>query len=296
MVRIRKIYKPRSYICHFGFCEKACKSHAGLTNHINSRHPALSHPNEDLDIEAEQNYYDFRDNDNINGNEFDEGNEPGEGNVAALQRTVYHPILDGKCLSDPEQSLATYFSTGTPCNAGGVDLAPDTPPPPCVVPCADDFAPYDSRVEFEIADFLFRRNQMPGTDIDELMDLWNTFHPVEDPPFAGHDDLYDTIDSTLLGDVPWESFSVKYLGTIPDTNVPPWMLASYDVWFRDPQKILDNQLCNPDFNHEIDYAAKQVFGEDGQRKYQDLMSGQWAWNQSVNNLQIDCALTHLSAV
>jgi Plavaka transposase len=124
---------------------------------------------------------------------------------------------------------------------------------------------------------------MPGNQIDELMETWNAFHPLDDPPFANHEDLYNTIDSTILGEVPWESFSIKYTGPMPDIDVPPWMLASYDIWFRDPQQVLDNQISNPDFNCEIDYAAKRVFGKDGQRRYQDLMSGQWAWDQSVSS-------------
>ncbi|KAF8528622.1 hypothetical protein JB92DRAFT_3081421 [Gautieria morchelliformis] len=35
--------------------------------------------------------------------------------------------------------------------------------------------------------------------------------------------MYDTIDSTPLGDISWESFSLQYNGEIPADNVPSWM-------------------------------------------------------------------------
>jgi len=43
-----------------------------------------------------------------------------------------------------------------------------------------------------------------------------------------------------------------------------------------------NQLANPDFDGEIDLVPKQEFGVDGERKYQDFMSGNWSWRQAVS--------------
>jgi len=62
------------------------------------------------------------------------------------------------------------------------------------------------------------------------------------------------------------------------------MTAEYDVWFRDPKVVLEHQLANKDFNGEINYAAKVVVDEYGRREVCDLMSGQWAFNQSVSLL------------
>ena len=62
----------------------------------------------------------------------------------------------------------------------------------------------------------------------------------------------------------------------------PWKLKSYDIWYRDPREILKGQLSNHDFAGEIDFAAKKVI--DVKMKicrFQDFMSGEWAWNQSV---------------
>ena len=76
---------------------------------------------------------------------------------------------------------------------------------------------------------------MAGTEIDELMQIWAHFLPMgQDPPFTDHDDLYKMIDAIILGDVPWQSFSITYSSQLPqdvNDNIPPWMLAEYDVWF-----------------------------------------------------------------
>ncbi|KAI6138058.1 hypothetical protein BKA82DRAFT_3992127, partial [Pisolithus tinctorius] len=98
-------------------------------------------------------------------------------------------------------------------------------------------------------------------------------------PFSLHKHLYSTIDVMTHSDAPWKSFSVKYSGAIPN-NPPSWMMAEYDIWFRDPKVVLEHQLANPDFIGEIDYAAKVVIDEHGHWEVCDLMSGQWAYDQS----------------
>lgn len=45
--------------------------------------------------------------------------------------------------------------------------------------------------------------------ISELMDIWAAFQhstngDAQEPPFASAQDLYDKIDSTEIGDVPWQ--------------------------------------------------------------------------------------------
>ena len=61
---------------------------------------------------------------------------------------------------------------GTPCDADGNDLVPaDTLPSPPTMQEQDDFSPYDNRVQFELADLIFRRNQMPARELDDLLTL-----------------------------------------------------------------------------------------------------------------------------
>ena len=43
--------------------------------------------------------------------------------------------------------------------------------------------------------------------------------------------FFNTIDSTPLGDVSWQIFSLNYNGEVPD-DAPSWMSLSYDVMFK----------------------------------------------------------------
>jgi hypothetical protein len=61
------------------------------------------------------------------------------------------------------------------------------------------------------------------------------------------------------------------------------MLAEYEVWHRDPRTVLHQQLANPDFKGEIHYAPFQETDANGERRWQDLMSANWAWKQAVSS-------------
>ena len=189
--------------------------------------------------------------------------------------------------------LHLSFYLGTPCDEDGNDLLPGTPPPPPSPPPVDEtgqplpFFPYRDREEFKLANLLFKRNQMPGTEIDELLQIWadTLLRDQDHPPFADHNDLYNTIDATILGDAPWQSFSITYSGKLPvGGNIPPWMLGEYDIWFRDPKVVLQNQLANPDFKDEFDYAPFQRFDDHGEREWKDFMSANWVNQQAVRTL------------
>ncbi|KAF8816026.1 hypothetical protein BYT27DRAFT_7078340, partial [Phlegmacium glaucopus] len=174
---------------------------------------------------------------------------------------------------------------GTPCDEDGNNLPPNTPPPPYTsytTPDASDWTPFNDRVEFEMADFLYRRNQMPGVQIDELFNIWATslHENAGQPPFANHDDAYGAIDAIPRGGEPWSSFSVRYSGELPEGEAPPWMLTPYDVHFRDPRTVLRNQLSNPDFKDEVDYTPLREYGPKNERIWSNFMSGNWAWSQA----------------
>ena len=148
-----------------------------------------------------------------------------------------------------------------------------------------DWTPYNSRLEFETAEFLFKRNQMSGGDIDVLLGLWAASLATHEdsPPFNSHCDMYDTIDSTALGDVNWESATLQYNGNLPEGEVPSWMKAEHEIWFRDPRKLVQNLLANPDFNNEFDYSPVQEYDMEGNHRFQHFMSGDWTWKQAVRH-------------
>jgi len=171
---------------------------------------------------------------------------------------------------------------GVRCDKDGRNLPPNAPPPVHHSGGDDnDWSPFNDRVEFEMAEFIYRRNQMPADEIDDLMDLWASSVIKNDgyPPFSNHQDLYNAIDSIPYGDVPWQSFTTRYNGVRPN-KVPSWMDSTYDVWFRDPHLIAQNMMGNPDFDGSLDYVPYREYNK-GDRQFQDFMSGDWAWRQAV---------------
>ncbi|KAJ6618080.1 hypothetical protein B0H10DRAFT_2176326 [Mycena sp. CBHHK59/15] len=121
---------------------------------------------------------------------------------------------------------------------------------------------------------------MSAKGVDRLAELMAALYEGADPPFADHKDLYATIDAIQQGDIPWESFSVKYTGPIPETGaVPVWMTETFEVWFRSPLAIFEKQLANPDFKDEMDWSPKRIF-KNGKRQFTDLFSGNWVWEQA----------------
>ena len=52
--------------------------------------------------------------------------------------------------------------------------------------------PFESRSHFQLADFLYRQNQMSAGHIDELMQIWGSMHP--NSPYASHGELYEVLD------------------------------------------------------------------------------------------------------
>lgn len=115
------------------------------------------------------------------------------------------------------------------------------------------------------------------------MEIWAATLPDNvEPPFASTKDLYDTIDAIEDGDVAWESIKVSYAGEVLEDDPATWKHKEYDVWYRNPLSVLRNQLGNPDYASEMDYAPKEVRDENDKRRYCDFMSGDWAWRQAVS--------------
>lgn len=149
----------------------------------------------------------------------------------------------------------------------------------------DNWTPYNNCLQFEVPNFLFHQNQMSTGNIDLLLSLWAASLAIHgnEPPFSKTTELYNTIDSTPLGDVTWESFTLQYNGPQLVKNTPPapWMQAEYNVWFQNPHTLVHNLLSNPNFKSGFDYMPYQEHMTTGIHRFQDFMSGNWAWNQVV---------------
>jgi hypothetical protein len=89
---------------------------------------------------------------------------------------------------------------GRICDEQGNDIPLDTQPLPCPSDRGPaDWTPYTDQVEFEVADFLYCRNQMSGGDINFIFGLWAaSLAPHSDtPPFANHVDIRVLVHSTM---------------------------------------------------------------------------------------------------
>ena len=141
-------------------------------------------------------------------------------------------------------------------------------------------------MEFELADLLFRQLEIPAKKIDAVLDLWaaTVLELGGQPPFTNHKDLYRVIDSTRVGDVKWKCFNVGFNGEQRDGDSTPWMSDSYEVWYQDPHEVIHNILASSEFADKMDYVPYREYdASNDQRRWQDFMSGDWAWEQAVRS-------------
>ncbi|KIK17803.1 hypothetical protein PISMIDRAFT_44296, partial [Pisolithus microcarpus 441] len=177
---------------------------------------------------------------------------------------------------------------GTPCDMDGLPLPRGTPPKLPETKLPDNWFPYSGQLEFKLTNFLYTQNQMPADHIDMLFDLWavSLIEAGGQPKllFKCHKDLYNMIDQTHLGDVKWQSFTIKYSGNLDE--LVPWMQAHFDIWFCCPLETVHNILSNPDFTSEVDYRPYCEYDSKSSKcckeeLREDFMSGDWAWDQAV---------------
>ncbi|PSR77799.1 hypothetical protein PHLCEN_2v7699 [Hermanssonia centrifuga] len=137
----------------------------------------------------------------------DTGGETNTPEAAAVESTAYHAVLNA-----------------VPCDKDG-KLVPSNAPP-AIAEAHNNWAPFKDRIAFETAEFLYKEEQMSQTKISKLMDLWaaSLLEHGGTPPFSSHAKMYETIDSIVVGEVPWQTFSVKYAGKVPDgVDTPPFL-------------------------------------------------------------------------
>ncbi|EMD36485.1 hypothetical protein CERSUDRAFT_95785 [Gelatoporia subvermispora B] len=175
-----------------------------------------------------------------------------------------------------------------PCNATGQFLPAGAPPVPRPdPPGVGDWTPFEDRVQFETANFLYTRNKMSSGDYKILSKLWaaTLARHGDEPPFKNSKKLHQRIDSAPLGDLPWDSMQFWYHDTDAESEptpgpTPGWKTECYDVWYRNPRDVVRNLLSNPDFDGEFDYTPIRDHTEDDGLRRRDFMSGDWAWNQA----------------
>jgi hypothetical protein len=145
---------------------------------------------------------------------------------------------------------------------------------------SNDFHPFQSRPQFEMAELLYVKDEMAAGTIDDLFRIITDWYNGQPPPADDHKEMYAMIDAINDGNVPWDSFTICYNETARNDDTPPWMTEDFEVWFRDPVTVLENMLADPELAKGMDYTPKRIF-RDGKRQYRDLMSGNHVWEQAV---------------
>ncbi len=233
----QSVHHAQALPCPFSGCSRTFRNASGRTKHYNTYHLRLSSSPSPFSptTNAEDDHSMFEDAANpspapqVSNTHFD----------SATGRRVYtnrHPYINGisihsyaPCSSNCLLYYLIYL--GVPCDREGKALPPGTPPPLRTTLSQDDWFPFDGRLDFEMADWLFKKTQMPRNDINFLMDAFASFgHEMgKPPPFANVDDLHRVIDSIPLGDAPWHSFTGEYQGPRPEGDVPSWMTSTYEI-------------------------------------------------------------------
>jgi hypothetical protein len=175
-----------------------------------------------------------------------------------------------------------------PCDAEGNYLPHGTPPPPRVTMPAvqGDWAPFESELQFKVADIFYRRAAMSASNIDAILELWAETAALlgADAPFESHDHLYKTIDASTVGNVPWESLVISIPQNDSDNSNSPeigWKKKSYEVWYRDPDAVVSMMLENADFDGQFDLRPYVELDPSGKRQWNNVMSGNIAWRRCV---------------
>ncbi|KAI6007589.1 hypothetical protein F5J12DRAFT_905493 [Pisolithus orientalis] len=210
-------------------CHRWFRNKSGLTQHVNIYHPVF--PPINIPAQVEQP---------------DQVPLPEEEQFHDPSTSPSNPTLLAEFVGQGNKYYWNYHPnlTRQPCDSSGNPLpvgqsSPQTPSEKQ----PNDWSPYSSCLEFELADFLFTRSQMSAANINELLDLWNAtlLGTGSQPVFKDNAEMYKTIDHTILGDVQWENFCISYTGEQPTDN-------------------------------EYESAMDK-------RQWEDFMSGDWVWTQ-----------------
>jgi hypothetical protein len=178
-----------------------------------------------------------------------------------------------------------------PCDANGNYLPPHTPPPPFDENpgwAPNSWEPFNSRLEYDFANYHFVGLQSSAANINKALDLWaaSVMEFGGDVPWANSTDLYSTIDAIQHGDAPWKSYQIRYRGPTPPGTPPKWMTETYQLCTRDSRQVLHHQLATPDFRDKINYVPYRQFNGSGERVWSNLMSADWSWSQAVRDFRI----------
>ncbi len=179
------------------------------------------------------------------------------------------------------------FNPAIPCNQDGHPVPKDAPPTPSNTH-DKDWTPFSNWITFELGEFLYKEKQMLQCKINKLLELWAASLAEHSGtlPYTLQQQMYDTIDAITVGDVPWQTFSLKYSGKVPDGVTPSWMLADYEIHFHNLHLLAHQQLSNPAFKDGFDPILRRDFDRNDNRVYNNFMPSDWSWKQANMLMQV----------
>ncbi|EDR03732.1 uncharacterized protein LACBIDRAFT_306911 [Laccaria bicolor S238N-H82] len=259
----------RIHCTHAG-CPQRFKRQRGLTYHLRTVHRNSNWVNSDVPSVGE----DFHDLDGLG--------HISPGAESAQPSWSQPPSPEPQQAPPPRPSQIFHLHlTGVPCDSEGNPLPPGTPPLPRTAAQPTDWSPFESEIQFQTVDFLYRRVEMSAGNIDELLEIWALDKMKSDQlgPFTSYEHMYSSINAIQLGDAPWKCFTVSYTRDVQPSD-PSWKSAEYGVWFQDPEVIMTQMLDNLEFNGHFDYAPYVGLDRSGKWRWSDFMSGNYAWRHS----------------
>lgn len=98
----------------------------------------------------------------------------------------------------------------------------NTPPPPRLTAASGNWKPFEDELQFKIADFLYRQEEMSQGNINHLLELWalSLMKHGSIGPFDSYREIYDRIDAIEQGKL----FYDKVLSLFADSILKKVML------------------------------------------------------------------------
>lgn len=211
----------------------------------------------------------------------------------------YHRHLNGMSATLFSDSMHAHTELARPCDKNGTFLDDPATTKPLPYPAhtidpENPWAPFEDRIAYDFAQYHYVEVQSSADEISRNLDMLvaNSMKHSHNREASGPNgwrntkDMYTTIDSIPVGDVPWKTYKFRYTGPKPSTP-PQWMLNDYELSVRDIVSVLEQQLSTSEFDGQIDYVPYEEYDPQGDRVWSNLLSGLWAGREAVSPLSID---------
>ena len=162
-------------------------------------------------------------------------------------------------------------------------MPPGAPPHPQESAPEGDWAPFKNEIQFQLADLIYHRAELSAANVNLLLQLWaqSTSQFDTPAPFDNRDAMHAFLDSSVLGDVPWQCLETIVPEGL-DEGAPSWRRTPHEIWYCNPDTVVSAMLSNPDFQGQFDLRPYIDINANGTRQWSNVMSGNVAWRRSVS--------------